>query len=140
MRATVVTLLVAALTTSPASDAAPYAPRCHFACARQCDWERCYDRCMHRCLKESSRRSRPRRVPQTERHTRGQFVELILPFLAERVGPGVVMVGSALGLIVWAIRRRHNLRIAEERTLEANALEHKAADLRAEADRLKNDL
>jgi hypothetical protein len=143
-RTTIAALLVgAALTTTPAAEAAPYAPRCHFTCAERCDWDRCYDRCTERCRKTSFRRSRSRRVPPAGWHPQAPLVELILRYLAERVGMGVVMGGGALGFLAWvahAIRRRHNLSKAIECEREANTHDHMAADLRAEADRLRYDI
>jgi hypothetical protein len=144
VRPTVATLLVsAALTFSPPADAAPHSPRCHFTCADQCEWERCYDRCMQRCLNEPSRRSRGRRVPPGERNPQEPLVDLVLRVLVELLDAGIVMTGGALGFlasILRASKRRHKLRKAMECEREANTHDRKAADLRAEADRLKHDL
>ena len=141
-RATIATLLVGALTISPTADAAPYAPRCHFTCAERCDWERCYDRCMYRCRNEYSSRPRPRWVSPAERHRQGTLVELILRFLAE-LGSGELLTAVVFAVLAWVtrtIRRCHNLWRAMECERQANAHDHVAANLRAEADRLKHDL
>jgi hypothetical protein len=121
-------------------------------CTQRCEWKRSYDRCMSQCLDRS--RSHPpyaepylpydyqaqHRPHASSSRLGNHLLDLFLRFPSE-------MTSGLLGAIVLIIRgiirtarRSHNLHVSEELHLRANALEHEAADLRAEARRREREM
>jgi hypothetical protein len=148
------TLIIGASLTLNPTTAAGHAQHYEVAsCARQCEPERNYDRCMSRCL-DRQRRSRPRIAhsylpedyypPQRWRPSRGwrlyeRLFEALVRFPPEVV-TGLLGGGALVIRAINSARRRRDLRVSEELSLRANALEREAADLRAEAFRRRHDI